>query len=182
MIIVVTSRFHFNVSRSARTFWLASLLLITTNAYSQGIDKAKETIGAFTYFERTDDVMGDVNRFITTEVDLEGKYRDGLLTFRCVESGFQIFIAQSWGLSEEAVPTRYRFDDSTASEVELWYPSTSGVGAFLPDSTAITFVGQARFASQVIIRLTNIFGEDMDYTFPLKGFNEAISRLPCVDR
>lgn len=142
-----------------------------------------EQIGAFTYGKNVDDAIGDSIDWLETYDKKAPEANIGIipiLSLRCNQGELESFIATGWDLPEDVVTVRYRFDNRSASGDQYWLPSSSGVGAFVHPYDVDGFIKQAKSASKVLIRVTDVYSEDHDYTFSIMGIDTALERLPCA--
>lgn len=157
------------------------LLLSTVLLVVSGVTTAQEggeTIGAFTYFEQIDPFSDVDTSFIAT---FETGAESSLLSYRCGEFGFESLVTTSYLGSDGTAPVEFRFDKKEPSGSKTWSLSTNGTAVFVPDSALSAWVAESRSSSTLATRMTDFNGSTETHTFSLEGFEEAISRLACVE-
>lgn len=153
-------------------------LLLSGLVFSQNV----EQIGGFGYIDNKDPITDeDISAIIATETN-GPNYREGALIFACGGELLNVMlVADEFLTTEEETKVTWRFDKLEPTE-RTWYLSSNGTGAFAQEGDISELVNAALTSSSAVFRIADYEGSTYTYTFDLKGFTEAITRLKCASK
>jgi hypothetical protein len=161
-----------------RTAALATLML----ALSVAQGAAQTRVGDFFHVSVTDPMSDrDLSYVSTLALGRAPGTGDAYLLWQCSGSVIEVVLEapELAGLTGP-IPVRWRFDDTPASDREVWRVSTLQPRAYAPESTIYPFSEVATTARAVLLRAEDAEGRWHDYRFGLAGLNNSLNRLGCA--
>lgn len=140
---------------------------------------AQETIGDFTFQERSDPLT-DAHQavLLTPELDPPSD-REGSLVWGCDDEEIRLLLNADAYLGSGTTQARYRFGEHEPSRRTMWFLSGEGTEAHLLNPQQFTI--RAQGVERLVLRTWDYQGASYTYEFGLKDLKKGLEKLPCTE-
>ena len=84
-------------------------------------------------------------------------------------------------LGDDPRPVRFRVNSEPATEFENWMIHGDGTSVRVRFSQTPEFIAQIHSAERLVVQVQNWQNQSSTFQFDMTGFEEALSRLYCVE-